>query len=54
MITPLSQHIILLRKHNLVKGVQRHDALGNKGTPGKQMIQYGPMKTASALTPCLN
>lgn len=29
---------ILLGKHNLEKIVLMHDALGNKGTPGKQMV----------------
>lgn len=31
-----------------------HNALGNKGTPGKQMIQDGPMKIASVFTIHLN
>lgn len=47
-------HMILLEKHNLEISVQMHDVLGNKATPVKQMIQDGPMKTASVLTPYLH
>lgn len=50
----LSHGIILLEKHSLEKIVQMYDALGNKGTPGKQMMQDGTVKAASVLTYCLN
>ena len=45
---------LLLGKHNLEKSLLKQHALGNKGTPGKQMVLDVPMKSASIFTPCVD